>query len=35
MTALLWTRLVFLVVLATIVGLYAWTAYQTNEDREP
>jgi hypothetical protein len=34
MTLLLWARLVFLVVLAAIVGLYAWTAYQTNEDGE-
>jgi hypothetical protein len=34
MTLLLWARLVFLVVLAAIVGLYAWTAYRTNEDGE-
>jgi hypothetical protein len=34
MAALLWARLVFLALLAAIVGLYAWTAYRTNEDRE-
>jgi hypothetical protein len=35
MTALLWARLVFLAALAAIVGLYAWMAYQTNEDGQP
>jgi hypothetical protein len=34
MGALLWTRLVFLLVLGAIVGFYAWTAYRTNEDGE-
>ncbi len=34
MTALLWARLVFLVFLIALVGAFAWTAYQTNEDRK-
>jgi len=33
MTALLWARLFFLMVLAAVVALCAWTAYQTNEVR--
>jgi hypothetical protein len=32
MAALLWLRLVFLVVLAAVVGLHAWTAYRASED---
>jgi hypothetical protein len=34
MSALVWARLVFLMVLAAMVGLCAWTAYRTNEDGE-
>jgi hypothetical protein len=33
MTALLWARLFFLMVLAALVGLCAWTAYQSSEVR--
>jgi hypothetical protein len=32
-TALLWARLLFLMILAALVGLCAWTAYHTNEVR--
>lgn len=34
MTALLWARLLFLALLAAVVGLQAWTAYRTTEDGE-
>jgi hypothetical protein len=34
MGALLWARLVFLVLLAAVVGLHAWTAYRANKDAE-
>lgn len=34
MTALLWARLVFLLFLIALVATFAWTAYQTNEDRK-
>jgi hypothetical protein len=33
MAALLWARLFFLFVLAAMVGLYAWTAFRTDEGR--
>lgn len=29
MTALLWARMIFLVLLAALVALYAWTAFRT------
>jgi hypothetical protein len=35
MTALLWARLVFLLLLLAMVGAFAWTAYRTNEDGKP
>lgn len=31
MTALLWARLVFPVILVAVVTLYAWTAYRTED----
>jgi hypothetical protein len=32
MAILLWARLVFLGLLATLTGLYAWTAFRTRDD---
>jgi hypothetical protein len=32
-TVLLWTRLVFLLILGVLVIFYAWTTYRTSEDK--
>jgi hypothetical protein len=32
-TALLWTRLVFLVIVGVLVIFYVWTTYRTSEDK--
>ena len=34
MTLLLWARLLFLVLLAALLSLHVWTAYQTTVDGE-
>ena len=33
MTALLWARMIFLVLLAALVALYAWTAIRTEHTK--
>jgi len=32
-TALLWTRLVFQVILGVLVVFFGWTTYRTSEDK--
>lgn len=34
MAALLWARLLLLLLLATVVTLHVWTAWRTTEDRD-
>jgi hypothetical protein len=34
MAALLWARLIFLMILSGMVGFSVWTAYRTDEGRE-
>ena len=34
MVLLLWARLLFLLLLAAVLGLHVWTAYRTHEGQE-
>lgn len=34
MAVLLWARLLFLLVLAAVLGLHLWTAYRSTEGQE-